>query len=106
MVVAGKPVTLQTGSGGEFYLDNYSIGGTDVPDIQEMGCSALGRTGGPPMKPGRYTASVSYEGKACSFAFDIPGTSEMIIDLGKITCEFASVGELSHVAPPARQKEK
>jgi outer membrane usher protein FimD/PapC len=101
MVVDGKPVTLQTGSGGEFYVDNYSIGRAETPDIQEMGCSALGRTGGPPMKPGRYKASVSYEGKACAFEFDIPGASEMIIDLGKITCEFPSAGAASLSAPPA-----
>ncbi|MRR06360.1 MAG: fimbrial biogenesis outer membrane usher protein [Deltaproteobacteria bacterium] len=106
MIVDGKPVTLQTGSGGEFYLDNYSIGRADVPDIQDMGCSALERTNVTPLKPGRYKASVSYEGKACSFAFDIPGSSEMIIDLGKITCEFPVLGESSLLDPPIQQNGK
>lgn len=82
----GKPVTLQTGSGGEFYLDNYSFDRDETSDIQEMGCREMGRSGAPPMKAGRYNATVNHEGTTCSFAFDMPESGEMIVDLGMIIC--------------------
>lgn len=96
--VNGAPVKLQTGAGGEFYLDNYSLGRADVVDIQEQGCAALDKTFVGSMMPGRYTAYVTHEGKTCSFKFDLPDTSDMIVDLGKVMCEFnPGGGEL----PPA-----
>jgi outer membrane usher protein FimD/PapC len=106
MSVDGKQVTLQTGSGGEFYLDNYSFVRKDAPDIQDLGCSALDRAVVSPIKPGRYTASVSHEGKTCMFAFDMPDSKEMFIDLGKVTCEFTSVGGPSSSTPPRTRTEK
>lgn len=102
--VGGKPVKVQTGSGGEFYLDNYSIGPSDSSDVQELGCAALDKAVTAPIQPGRYTATVDYEGKACSFGFDIPESREMIIDMGKVTCEFVSAGESSSPAASDRRK--
>jgi outer membrane usher protein FimD/PapC len=87
--IDGKLITFQTGSSGEFYLDNYSVDRAGAPDLQKMGCSALERSGVPFMKPGKYTASCKVGDKVCHFAFDIPATSESIIDLGKIICEFS-----------------
>ncbi|MRR06691.1 MAG: fimbrial biogenesis outer membrane usher protein [Deltaproteobacteria bacterium] len=88
VTVDGRPVTLQTGSGGEFYLDNYSLGGTDGPDSQDLGCSALGKAGASSFKPGTYTASVLHEGRSCTFSFEIPQSYEMILELGQVTCQF------------------
>ncbi|TFG92394.1 MAG: fimbrial biogenesis outer membrane usher protein, partial [Syntrophobacterales bacterium] len=100
LTVDGKPVTLQTGTGGEFYLDNYSLGGTDGPDIQDMGCSALDKAGASYFKPGNYKATVNHEGRSCTFSFEIPRSYEMILELGQITCEFPpsadSLQPLSH----------
>lgn len=93
VAIDGKPITFQTGSGGEFYLDNYTAGRAAAPDIQEMGCPALERTGAPFMKPGRYTASCRVGDKECQFTINIPVTSEPMIDLGKVTCGFSSPGE-------------
>jgi outer membrane usher protein FimD/PapC len=88
VTVNGVPITLQTGSGGEFYLDNYTLGGTDGPDSQDLGCSALDRTGASAIKPGTYTATVDHEGRSCTFSFEIPRAYEMILELGQITCQF------------------
>ena len=86
--VEGKQITLQTGSGGEFYLDNYSLDRAAAPDLQEMGCPAMDKTGAPFIKPGRYTASSRVDNRECNFTFEIPVSSEIIIDLGKINCKF------------------
>lgn len=61
MMVEGKEIIFPTGKDGEFYLEN--------------------------IKPGRYTASLNYNGKTCSFGIIIPETDEMIIELGEVICE-------------------
>lgn len=87
VAIDGKPIIFQSGSGGEFYLDNYSVSREAAPDLQEQGCSALDKAGVAFIKQGKYTASVNYQGKTCTFAFEIPSASDPIIDLGKISCE-------------------
>jgi len=59
--INGKEVTSPTGKDGEFYFEN--------------------------IKSGKYEASFEYGGKRCLFALTIPETTEMIIDLGEVTCE-------------------
>jgi len=97
VTVEGRPVTLQTGSGGEFYLDNYSLGGTDGPDSQELGCSALDKAGVSSFKPGTYTATVHHEGRSCTFSFEIPHSYEMILELGQVTCQFRPSADSSQL---------
>ncbi|MFZ3207866.1 MAG: fimbria/pilus outer membrane usher protein [Geobacteraceae bacterium] len=87
MNIDGKPVTFQTGGGGEFYLDNSMVNGRTATDIQEMDCQALDKAGAPFIKPGRHTAYVSYQDKTCSFDIQIPDSDNPIIDVGKIVCE-------------------
>ncbi|MHC1697413.1 MAG: fimbria/pilus outer membrane usher protein [Geobacteraceae bacterium] len=94
VMVGGEPVTLQTGSGGEFYLDNYSLRASNGPDIQEMGCSALDKAADSSLKPGAYTATVTHEGKSCTFSFDIPNSYGMILELGQIACTFPRATDL------------
>jgi len=103
VAVDGRPVTLQTGSGGEFYLDNYSLGGANGPDIQDLGCAALDQAGTSFFKPGTYTAVVNHGGRACTFSFEIPRTYEMILELGQVTCEFSPVADS---LPSLQQGEK
>jgi outer membrane usher protein FimD/PapC len=56
----GKTVTLQTGRGGEYYLEN--------------------------IKPGNYPATVEVEGKPCRFELKIPKSDETFVELGEATC--------------------
>jgi outer membrane usher protein FimD/PapC len=86
MNFGGKPVTFQTGAGGEFYLDNFTVNSEQSADRQEPGCAALEQEAAPPIPPGRYTGLVNVNGKACEFAVEMPDTNDPIIDLGKIIC--------------------
>jgi outer membrane usher protein FimD/PapC/outer membrane protein OmpA-like peptidoglycan-associated protein len=105
MNIDGKPVTFQTGGGGEFYLDNSMVNGRAAPDIQELGCKALDKAGAPFIKPGRYTAYVSYQDKTCSFAIQIPDSDNPITDVGKIVCETPPADKPATTALPlAAQK--
>lgn len=88
VTIDGRQIPLQTGSGGEFYLDNFSLPAPDGPDSQHGGCSALEKAGTSAFKPGTYSATVHHQGKTCSFSFEIPSSYEMILDLGRVTCEF------------------
>jgi outer membrane usher protein FimD/PapC/outer membrane protein OmpA-like peptidoglycan-associated protein len=107
VTIDGKPVVFQSGSGGEFYLDNYSVSRDAASDLQEQGCSALDKAGVASIKPGRYLASVNYEGKRCMFNFEIPRSTDPIIDLGKISCESTPGGGLPPpAAPPPQKTEK
>lgn len=56
----GKTNTLQTGRGGEFYVEN--------------------------LKPGTYTATLVIEGRACRFDLIIPNSEETFIELGELVC--------------------
>lgn len=58
--VAGHRRSLQTGRGGEFYLEN--------------------------LPPGRYASAAKAEGKSCFFDIVIPETSETFVDLGDVMC--------------------
>ena len=58
--VLGKRLNLQTGQGGEFYLENLA--------------------------PGNYGATVEVEGKPCLFDILIPKTDETFVELGDVTC--------------------
>jgi outer membrane usher protein FimD/PapC len=57
----GKEVAFPTGKGGEFY-------------VEDLG-------------PGIHAASVEQEGKPCLFEMKVPSTDDMILDLGRLTCE-------------------
>ena len=57
----GKGITVPTGKGGEFY-------------VEDLG-------------PGTHAASVEQEGKRCLFELIVPKTDAMIVDLGRLTCE-------------------
>ena len=56
----GKKLILQTGRGGEFYIEN--------------------------LKPGSYPATVEVEGKPCRFDLKIPKSDETFVDLGEAVC--------------------
>lgn len=58
--VEGKSHSLQTGRGGEFYVEN--------------------------LKPGTYAATVPVEGKQCLFELVIPKSDETFVELGDINC--------------------
>ena len=55
-----KARRLPTGRGGEFYVEN--------------------------LKPGRYPATVMFEGKPCALELNIPKSDETFVDLGDVTC--------------------
>lgn len=59
----GKTLTLQTGRGGEFYLEN--------------------------LKAGSYAATAAAGGKPCLFELVIPRSEETFVDLGEFVCEAA-----------------
>jgi outer membrane usher protein len=54
---------LQTGRGGEFYIEN--------------------------LKPGTYAATVRVEGKPCLFDIVIPTSDETFVELGDVMCRFS-----------------
>lgn len=56
----GKKLTLQTGRGGEYYVEN--------------------------LKPGTYPATVEVEGKPCRFDLKIPKSDETFVDLDESVC--------------------
>ncbi|MGH8832115.1 MAG: fimbria/pilus outer membrane usher protein [Polaromonas sp.] len=56
----GKMQRMQTGRGGEFYIENR--------------------------KPGTYTATVPLEGKPCQFDLTIPRSDETFVELGELVC--------------------
>jgi outer membrane usher protein len=60
LVIDGKQVDFPTGKGGELYLEN--------------------------IKAGHYAASFTYAGQTCSFELTIPGSEEVLIDLGEVIC--------------------
>ncbi len=59
--VDGREIRFPTGRNGEFYLEN--------------------------IKPGKYSASMVYMGKTCSFDIMIPDVPDMMINLGELVCE-------------------
>ena len=56
----GRAQNLQTGRGGEFYIEN--------------------------LKPGSYPAKVLVEGKSCLFDLTIPRSDETFVELGELVC--------------------
>jgi outer membrane usher protein len=61
--VKGHPMTLPTGRGGEFYVENLAAGS--------------------------YPATSSVEGQSCRFDLVIPQSEEPLSDLGKVVCRLA-----------------
>jgi outer membrane usher protein FimD/PapC len=59
----GREIAFPTGKGGEFY-------------VEDLG-------------PGTHAASVEQEGKRCLFEMIVPAKDDMIVDLGRLTCEDA-----------------
>lgn len=57
----GKEVAFPTGKGGEFY-------------VEDLG-------------PGTHPAYVEQEGKRCLFELAVPAKDDLVVDLGRITCE-------------------
>ncbi|MFA5806739.1 MAG: fimbria/pilus outer membrane usher protein [bacterium] len=57
----GREIAFPTGKGGEFY-------------VEDLG-------------PGTHAAYVEQEGKRCLFEMTVPATDDMIVDLGRLTCE-------------------
>lgn len=57
----GKKLTLQTGRGGEYYVEN--------------------------LKPGTYPATVEVEGKPCRFDLKIPKSDETFVELADLVCQ-------------------
>jgi outer membrane usher protein FimD/PapC len=58
---AGKEISFPTGKGGEFY-------------VEDLG-------------PGTHAASVEQGGKRCLFEMIVPATVDLIVDIGRLTCE-------------------
>ncbi|GAB4227467.1 MAG: hypothetical protein OHK0028_00160 [Deltaproteobacteria bacterium] len=63
VVKDGKEISFPTGKGGEF-------------TVEDLGA-------------GNYDAFVEREGKRCRFELRVPATNDMIVDLGRLTCEAA-----------------
>ena len=61
MPVEGREIAFPTGERGEFY-------------VEDLG-------------PGTHVATVEQEGKRCLFEMKVPATDDMIVDLGRLTCE-------------------
>lgn len=61
--VEGKPHILQTGRGGEFYVEN--------------------------LKPGTYAATVRVDGRPCRFDIVVPKSEETFVELGELLCRLA-----------------
>jgi outer membrane usher protein FimD/PapC len=89
IMMGGKPLTIQTGSGGEFYFDNTTLktGGGD----EETGCAALTKGAGPAFRPGVYRATVIYGGMPLPFEIAIPSSDAPFVDLGTIICPLPAV---------------
>lgn len=60
LTVEGKPVLLQTGRRGEFYLDS--------------------------LKPGTFETTISVNGKPCRITLNIPESTETFVELGEVEC--------------------
>ena len=58
----GKMQSIQTGRGGEFYIEN--------------------------LKPGTYQASVLVEGRPCLFELTLADSNETFVELGELVCRF------------------
>lgn len=58
--VDGQMHSMHTGRGGEFYVEN--------------------------LKPGRYAASATVDGRPCEFEIAVPQTEETFVELGELTC--------------------
>ena len=58
----GKMQSLQTGRGGEFYIEN--------------------------LKPGTYQASVLVKGRPCLFELAVADSNETFVELGELVCQF------------------
>ena len=59
--VDGGEIASPIGTGGEFYFES--------------------------LPPGRHRARVKYSGGTCSFAIDVPASSEIFLDLGRLACD-------------------
>jgi outer membrane usher protein FimD/PapC len=59
----GREIAFPTGKGGEFY-------------VEDLG-------------PGTHAAYVEQEGTRCLFEMIVPSTDDMVLDLGRLTCEVA-----------------
>jgi outer membrane usher protein FimD/PapC len=62
VAVDGRPVTLVTGRGGEFYVEN--------------------------IQPGRYAARLAANGQFCTFELVVPESAQSIVQLPTIVCEW------------------
>ena len=58
--IGGRPISLQTGRGGEFYLED--------------------------IEPGVYFGTLDVDGTPCKFEIRIPGTDQMLVELPPVTC--------------------
>jgi outer membrane usher protein len=56
-----SPVTAVVGEGGEFYVEN--------------------------LEPGKVPVRVEWQQKICRFDITIPGSEDLMVDLGMLTCE-------------------
>jgi outer membrane usher protein FimD/PapC len=61
LAAEGKEIAFPTGKGGEFY-------------VEDLG-------------PGTHAASAEQGGKRCLFEMTVPATDDLLIDLGRLTCE-------------------
>jgi outer membrane usher protein len=61
VTINGKTVEAVIGKRGEFYIEN--------------------------LKPGKFPAKITLEDKQCSFEIAVPGSREMIVNIGDISCE-------------------
>jgi outer membrane usher protein len=83
--VDGRKVAFPTGAGGEFYIDiSQSEEFKKSTSSVENNCSSIANDTSAFLKPGRYQASVQYEGRRHSFTLTIPDTTDPIIDLGQV----------------------
>ncbi len=108
-VKAGEKIlTYPTGKGGEFYIENIlpkdrkeGIADQKENATDNLSCRAIAeqrKSGGNAIKPGKYSASVEFDGGKCEFTIVFPDTKEPITDLGEIQC----VVSQASVTPPVQ----
>lgn len=83
--VDGKGLSFPTGKGGEFYIDlSQSEQYKKKFSLEEKDCSSSAEDSSAFLKPGKYQASIPYEGSRLNFSLTIPDSSDPIIDLGQV----------------------
>jgi OOP family OmpA-OmpF porin len=105
--IGEKNFPFPTGKGGEFYMENILPKDQKENTADNLSCHAIEeqiKSGGSAIKPGKYPASVEFDGGKCEFTITFPDTKEPITDLGEIQC-VVSQASVPPTAPVPSVKE-